>query len=896
MPAGTVLARHPRAIHIYIVLVSLLAAAPALAHDDPSAQIDGLTREAKASAHPAAFLVRRGELRRQEGDWRGALADFDAAAALDPGLDDLELRRGVALLDGGEAAGALLSLERFLFRHPEHAEALWLRGRARVALGRRQEAVWDFGAALRGLHRVTPDHYLERARAQVALGETSAARAGLDEGIRRLGPAPAILEMASRLGEIEARPPSPAPARTPAPTTELLLVPRGSVWRYDATGTDLGSAWRAPGYDDSLWPSGPAPLGYGDPFIVTTVPSGPASNKYVTTYFRTTFAFSGSASSLTLRANYDDGFVAYLNGQEVARRGLGTGAVPYGLLAVNHEGGAYETIDVTPSAGLLVAGQNSFAVEVHQQAVTSSDLAMDLELAATEAGVPSLTRGPYLQVGTPTSVVVRWRTDVPAPSLVRYGLDIGALADSVFDLTLTTEHELTLAGLAPTTRYYYEVAADTLVLAGADTSCTFVTAPPTGTLAATRVWVLGDSGLPGPNQNAVRDAYTSYTGARGTDVWLMLGDNAYQTGTDAEFQGAVFDPYASLLRQWVLWPTRGNHEFLNAGPGNDYYDFFTLPIAAEAGGYPSGDEAYYSFDHANIHFVCLDSEGSSRDTTMLSWLESDLASAQSDWVIAFWHHPPYTKGSHNSDDTLDSGGRMRDMRELALPILESWGVDLVLTGHSHSYERSYLLDEHYDVSSTLVDSMKVDGGDGRVDGTGPYLKAALGLAPHQGAVYAVAGSGSQISGGLLNHPAMVVSLNQLGSLVVDVVGNRLDALFLGADGAHRDSFTVVKGATVSAPRPAPRPMLRLAPAAPNPFRATTRIPYDLPRAGAVSVEVFDLRGRRVATLTRGEQAAGPHEIAWDGRDTRGRALASGAYFMLLRFEDQSRVSRVVRVE
>ena len=200
------------------------------------------------------------------------------------------------------------------------------------------------------------------------------------------------------------------------------------------------------------------------------------------------------------------------------------------------------------------------------------------------------------------------------------------------------------------------------------------------------------------------------------------------------------------------------------------------------------------------------------------------------------------------------------------------------------------------MSSTLVDSMKLDDGDGRVDGDGPYEKPSAGLAPHQGAVYAVAGSGSQISGGPLNHPAMFVSLNLLGSLVIDVVGNRLDALFLGADGAHRDSFTVVKGGAVSAPRPSPRSVLRLAPAAPNPFRATTRIPYDLPRPGHVSVELFDLRGRRVTTLARGEQTAGPHEITWNGRDARGRPMPAGAYFVLLRFEDQSRVGRLVRVE
>src|SRR5262249_8268236 len=148
---------------------------------------------------------------------------------------------------------------------------------------------------------------------------------------------------------------------------------------------------------------------------------------------------------------------------------------------------------------------------------------------------------------------------------------------------------------------------------------------------------------------------------------------------------------------------------------NDYYDIFTLPTAAEAGGVASGSEAYYSFDWGDVHFICLDSEGSDRSKSgpMARWLRDDLAANNSMWTIAYWHHPPYTKGSHDSDNDLDSGGRMRDMRENLLPILDSTGVDLVLTGHSHSYERSFLVNGHYGPSTTLTSAMKVDSGDGR---------------------------------------------------------------------------------------------------------------------------------------------------------------------------------------
>jgi hypothetical protein len=132
---------------------------------------------------------------------------------------------------------------------------------------------------------------------------------------------------------------------------------------------------------------------------------------------------------------------------------------------------------------------------------------------------------------------------------------------------------------------------------------------------------------------------------------------------------------------------------------------------------------------------------------MWSWLQLDLADTTQEWIIAYWHHPPYSKGSHDSDDPNGADFDLVQMREQALPILENLGVDLVLAGHSHSYERSVLLDGHYGNSSTLDASMVLDGGDGSWFGDGPYRKASPGPASHEGAVYVVAGSAGQLGGG-----------------------------------------------------------------------------------------------------------------------------------------------------
>jgi len=382
---------------------------------------------------------------------------------------------------------------------------------------------------------------------------------------------------------------------------------------------------------------------------------------------------------------------------------------------------------------------------------------------------------------------VRWRTDTATDSRVSYGPAQGKLTSQVDLSTLRTEHEVQLTGLTPDTTYYYAIGSTTATSAGGDTDHFFITPPRPGVEKPVRVWVIGDSGTANRKAKAVRDGYLAAKGDTYTNVWLMLGDNAYPDGTDREYQKAVFEMYPSILRQTVLWPTLGNHDGHSADSDTQsgpYYDIFTLPRRGEAGGVPSGTEAYYSFDYANVHFICLDSHDSDRSPggPMLTWLQKDLAATTQKWIIAYWHHPPYSKGSHDSDR---ESGLMR-VRKNVLPILESYGVDLVLSGHSHSYERSFQLHGHYGTSDTLTKGMVLDNGDGRGNGDGPYMKRS------KGAVYVVAGSSGKTSAGSLDHPVMYISLKQLGSLALNIVGDKLEASFIDDSGRIKDYFTILK--------------------------------------------------------------------------------------------------------
>ena len=510
---------------------------------------------------------------------------------------------------------------------------------------------------------------------------------------------------------------------------------------------------------------------------------------------------------------------------------------------------------------------------------------------ATAAHATTITRGPYLQSGTPTSVTVRWRTSDSTDTRVSWGTKAGQLTNGADDAVLTREHGFVLSNLEPGTRYWYGVGT-MLELLASGPNCTFVTPPVAGTVQPVRAWILGDSGEPGPVQNAVRDAFLAYTGARGADLWLMLGDNAYSSGTDAEYQAGLFTPYAQLLRQWVLWPTRGNHDALHSGANGDYYSFFTLPQQGEAGGLGSGTEAYYSFDYANIHFVCLDSEGSDNSPTgaMVTWLRADLGITQQDWIVAYWHHPPYTKGSHDSD----SESRLIEMRQHVVPYLDSLGADLVLSGHSHSYERSFLLRQHYGPSWTLSSAMKADSGDGRRDGNGPYHKPGPHPTAFAGAVYTVAGSSSHTGGGSLNHPVMVSSQDVPGSLVLDVNGGVLDMRFLNSAGAVTDSFTILKlGLTAAPAGSASATSFAILGASPRPSGGVVELTYRLPHPGRVRVAFYDAEGRRIFALSPGDQPAGERRVHWDGRGAGGKRLAAGIYFAVVDFDGEHRATRVV---
>lgn len=457
---------------------------------------------------------------------------------------------------------------------------------------------------------------------------------------------------------------------------------------------------------------------------------------------------------------------------------------------------------------------------------------------AAVANAAAVIRGPYLQSAASDRITVCWRTDVECTSEVAHATDAAGPFTTITDPVLRTDHAVTITGLAADRLHLYQirgtpVSGAPISLSGPGQS--FRTAPSAGTSTNTRVWVVGDSGYQFAAATAVHNSYLNRSAAEGvpTAAMFMLGDNAYDIGTDAQIGAAVFNRYRSILKSTPVWSAFGNHDgYAVAYPytaPTPYDAVFQFPTAGECGGVPSGTERYYSFNHGDIHFISLDTNtpGNYNDVPggtygMVDWLRDDLKACTSDWIVVFMHQAPYSKGPHDSDTEAWSV----QSRVHVIPLLERYGVDLVMAAHNHIYERSRLIDGHYGTSTTWDEATMVkwsgngsDAGGIAPDGTFlPELASAEGVfekpaaLARTGTVYLVNGAASSNLGwyggnkAVVNptpHPAHIANLNLAGSLILDIQGHRLHGRYLDDTNLIRDDFTILKGSTFELRPPSP---------------------------------------------------------------------------------------------
>jgi stress response protein SCP2 len=178
-----------------------------------------------------------------------------------------------------------------------------------------------------------------------------------------------------------------------------------------------------------------------------------------------------------------------------------------------------------------------------------------------------------------------------------------------------------------------------------------------------RFVVIGDTGTGSGQQHQLADILLQSHTSFPFDTVLMMGDNMYGGESPRDYRNKFEDVYKPLLDQKVkFYATLGNHD----EPAQRFYELFNM----------NGKE-YFRFTKGNVAFYSLNSNY--MDKKQIDWLQSELAKDTSEWKICFFHHPPYSSGSKHGSD--------KQLREVIEPIFLRYGVNVVLAGHDHFYER-----------------------------------------------------------------------------------------------------------------------------------------------------------------------------------------------------------------
>ena len=296
----------------------------------------------------------------------------------------------------------------------------------------------------------------------------------------------------------------------------------------------------------------------------------------------------------------------------------------------------------------------------------------------------AVAREPYLVTVSDTSAVLRWSTYEPAQPGIRFWAE-GDTTELVLE-SRGRDHTFEMIALQPATEYTYQIQINDTLWSDA---AAFRTFPSPGSKEPFDFLVFGDSGTLSAGQLALAEHMNQEEAA----LIIHTGDVAYPDGTELELTAKHFAVYAPLLKRVPFFPSPGDHD-LRINFGEPYIEAFTPP-----GGRPTSDSPlYYSFTHGNVRFISLDSKSSEEhairygylgdpSSDQYQWLLRQLSTARADpgidWIIVYFHHPPYSAatgfGGHGSD---------LGIRRSISPLMDGYRVPFMFNGHDHDYQRT----------------------------------------------------------------------------------------------------------------------------------------------------------------------------------------------------------------
>lgn len=394
----------------------------------------------------------------------------------------------------------------------------------------------------------------------------------------------------------------------------------------------------------------------------------------------------------------------YVNGQLEASSTEQHGPIAYAHRTPYILGGWGDTDERVSHKGLIRE------IAVYDLAATAKWVTHDFEHgselaeAVAEPGPEDELRfvvAPYLQFATQDGMTVMWETSRPAKGLVKYGEndELPNTAESKSDQTL---HEVRLSNLAVETGHYYVVeATDDRGRTIKSPLLSFQTANKEATPYA--FCVIGDT----QHNPKVCKVLSDMMWLHRPNFIVVPGDLVDTGPNKRQWTDEFFPGMQPLISRVAFFPVLGNHE-RNA---RHYYDYMSLP----------DPEYYYTFKYGNAQFFMLDSNKKvGPESEQYKWLEKELAASQATWKFVSYHHPSYSSDEDDYGDLWRGKSEWGDLRLRPLSKLyDKYGVDIVWSGHIHSYERSWPLvdDKPVDRGGTIY--LVTGGGGGGLETAGP---------------------------------------------------------------------------------------------------------------------------------------------------------------------------------